>query len=564
MKLKDSQIAARISTSPRFSDWRNKVHRLRRLTAGDITALDQGLGGGSQESNMAPLAKGVGVSELYDILVLDIEEGRTNKLLQSVRTLVFQVSLVFPDVEFEDVDAQLAAINSLYVKDRARRCALRKHRRIALTDYLIGGIGATFAGVRDGFPFIEAVDTLDLTWDLTAPTFDELRWCSRIVRRPLGEWLDDLDAKPASRLLRHLGRNRHESVNDDMIVPLACYYDAHGEQGNEAKFYVADEGGGGVSEDMLVERVANPYGEYSSGERRVCLPFNFTSYVAVPSVRNPISAVEQMLPAQIAIWKTDRLVRDTLDIGAPAREMEEDAYTAESLDEWKEDSTTVLVRKQGRQPLIQSAALDVPARAMEYRQINEQELVAQSGANPYASGNAVKGVKYAAEVNAIQGNAGLVAATIAKDEAAAWAADIGKLLSNGKDYDDEPITLRLRDGDDILELVFDESDPIRGYLRPDGQIVVSEDTLIYQPRDQKMARAGADIEIGLQLAPIFPGYLKKAVEEYLRASGKKNIGDYLAAPEPQMGMDPMMMGGDPSQMPQDEASMAAMASTFGA
>ena len=562
MKLSDAQIAARVSTGVYFSEWRRKIHRLRRLTAGDITALEEwGTRTSSREENMSTLANGARATDLYDILVMDVQEGRSNDLLNAVRTLMLQVSLQFPDVEFEDLDSDLAAVNSAYIKDRAKRCALRKHRRLALSDYLIGGLGCTFTGFRDGMPFTEFVDALDFVWDLTAQTFEDMRWASRTVRRPLGEWLDDLDSKAGAKLLKILGRDRKDSLHEDEPIAIACYYDVIGEEGNEAKFVLSGEDM--VSEDDLIERVANPSGEYTSGARKVVVPFNVTTYLSMPSVRNPIGAVEQMLPAQIAVWKADRIIQDSIDLGTPAREMEEGAYTPESLEAWKEDPTTILVRNKGSQPMIQSEPQDVPPRTLEYRNMNESAIVKQSGANPYASGTPVKGTQYAAEVNAIQGSAGLVAGAIAKDEAAAWVVDVQRLLAVGKDYDDEALLVRLRDGDDVLEIQFDQSNPIREYLRPDAQIVVAEDGLMYKPREQKMAAAAADVQMGMSLAQLFPNFVKKAAEDYLRASGKRNIGEYLEAPAPVMPMgDPMMaQGGAP--MPGD-AAQNAMSSTAGA
>lgn len=559
MKLSDAQIAARVSTGVYFSEWRRKIHRLRRLTAGDISALDEwGSRSTSREENMATLANGARSSDLYDILVMDVEEGRSNDLLNAVRTLMLQVSLQFPDVEFEDLDSDLAAVNSAYIKDRAKRCALRKHRRLSLADYLISGLGCTFTGLRDGLPFTEFVDALDFVWDLTAQTFDDMRWASRTVRRPLGEWLDDLDAKAGSKMLKALGRERKKSLHEDEPIAVACYYDVIGEKGNEAKFVMTGEDK--VTEEDLIERVANPYADYTSGQRQVIVPFNVTTYLSMPSVRNPIGAVEQMLPAQIAVWKTDRLIQDSLDLGTSAREMEEGAYTPESLEAWKEDPTTILVRYQGKQPMIQSPPQDVPPETMAYRNMNESAIVKQSGANPYASGAPVKGTRYAAEVNAIQGSAGLVAGAIAKDEAAAWVVDVQRMLAVGKDYDDEPLLVRLRDGDEVLEIQFDQSNPIRDYLRPDAQIVVAEDGLMYKPRDQKMAMAAADVEMGMSLAALFPNFVKKAAEDYLRAAGKRNIGEYLEAPAPMPMPDPAMQGGG---MPMEDSAQDAMSSTAG-
>jgi hypothetical protein len=172
--------------------------------------------------------------------------------------------------------------------------------------------------------------------------------------------------------------------------------------------------------------------------------------------------------------------------------------------------------------------MEIPQTSLAWRQFHDRELTAQSGANPYASGNKVEGVTYAAEVNAIEGNAGLMAGAIAKDNADLWVRSCRLLLTCGALWDDAPFTALLEN----VPTPFGPANPVKKYLRPDAAIIIREDTMMFQPRDQQIARAKDNLMTVAPLAQMFPQALGAAMEEYQRARGEKNISKYMAGPSP--------------------------------
>lgn len=546
MKLTDKQLASRVASSAFFQRYRRKIHNLRRLTAGDISALDGAGGASSQENEMSSRYK-PGQTELYDLLVTDIEEGRSNKLLQSVRTLTLQVTMRQPEAAFEDLDTTVAAFNTLYLKQITEKCSAEDVFKMGLVDYFIGGLGCFYVGLKDGSPCIDWVDALDVTWDLTAPTFNQIQFGSRVIRLPMYQWLEMF---PGNKKLTQLRGNNED---EDIPVAVACYHDITKGSPNEAYFLLPGEGSQPTEED-LIERTSNQYVAVSGGTMKPCVPLVFMNYLNLPSVKNSTSMVEMMLPAQIALWESDRAIRDAMQVGKATREMEEGAYTEDSLEAWKDDPNEILVRKPGKMPMAVSGSVDINSSTLQYRNNAESEVVAQSGVNPYASGGTVKGTEYAAEVNAIQGNAGLMAGAVAKDVADVWRKIYSRVLAVGAQFDDNPITLNYKAESDDLPLEFDENNPIKEYLQPNARIAVSEDNVAYKSKDQKIQSALADVELGAKL-PMFPQFLPMALEEYLRVRDKKNISAWLQPPVmPAMGMGMPDMTQGQGVLPPDQVA----------
>lgn len=528
MKLPDRVLAARVSQRQQFLPVREKMHRMRRLVAGDISALGE-TGTSAQQSNLDQIYRG-DASQFWDILVTDVEAGRSNKLLQAVRTFAFQVSLGFPDFQFEDLTANEQLINSAYLKARMKCADTKAEARLALMDYLVGGIGAVAIGVREDYPYTDRIDPLDLNWDLTATSFDKVGWASWVIRRPLWEWEEMF---PRAKDLAA----QYANGEPDQIVAVACYYDKFGEGGNLAYFLCSGADSDTVTEEQILERVKNPYHQERAGEMEPWVPVVFMSYLGLPGVKIPVSPVEMMLPAQIALWESDRRIRDIVDKNRAIWEVDENSIDPKHLEAWLDGEVDVLTKKPGSEGMVVKPSIGIDQTLIEYRNANERELTGAGGVNPYASGNPVKDVQYAAQVNAIQGQSGLTASAIAKDVADAWIK-IGKgLLSVGKEYDDEPLVVRSVDGDVMWEERFDrETGPVNQYLRPDADLVVSEDELSFKSKEQKIAQAAAHLQVAMSVAQMYPGVLSKALETYLRAMGERDIAAQLQPP--QQAVDP--------------------------
>lgn len=539
MTLSDEAIARRIGTGANYEAVRGKMHRLRRLTVGDITALEERDGGRGATSIEAELSKLYREeSDLYDVIVTDIEAGRENDLVWCVRNMAHTVSMTHPALTIENLPNDHAAVNQEYFKAIAKRTGARLQVRRSVLDYLIGGLGAVYCGQDGDNQILEGCDILDVTWDLLASTFDQITWASRKVRWPMWRWLKffEGDKKALATLKQQAAR---AEGNEDLPITVECYHDVTGiEDGNEAYFLSVGDSPG---PENILHRGKNLYGEYSAGTRRTVVPIIFLHSLEFPSVKIPMSMVEFMLASQIGVWEADDELRTHIKVAGAYREAEAGTYTPESIDEWKNgERGAVLIRNPGKPPMTPGPGLPLDQNLYKFRQDKKQHLVTQSGVNPYQSG-AAQNVDFASETQAIQAQSGLVAGAIGKDTAEFWQKVGARILANGKDFDENAYTFTMMEGDKPYRMTFDSSDPIGDYLAPDADIVVSEDQVMFQSSDERLKRALADVEFASKMANLFPGLPAWAAEQYLRARKVKDIAKLLtpAAPMPTApGIDP--------------------------
>lgn len=529
--MKDpAQIAIRIrSTREALAEYYDKVHRLRRLTAGDPDALVES---GSQQDPANDKRRET-MSRYGNILVTEFEEGRSNRLLQTVRTLAKQVAHRFPEIEFEDLEAEEAAVNTEYLKrilaPHPIGCGAVQQFERALLDYMTGGMGFIWSGLRKGRPILRAVDTLDMAWDLAAPTIAESRWMSCTVPGALGAWIEQFGADPFAK---YISGNKDSAV--DTPVDLEFYYSVEGDGGMfRVLFKTGDED---VDKDA-VWTGKNPGFFEDQGERTPFLPFDTMFFMELPSVGQPVGIVEQMLPSEVALWRVEKTIRDAADLPS-WWECEDGDYDDAELARIKgaEGPGTVAVRKGGKKGLELKSGAVVMDALLAWRSYHAQELVAHGGANPYASGAPVEGTDYAAEVNAIQGQSGLMAGAITKDSSGLWVRVLRKQLALGQAYDESKYTLMINDAPSTFGPDF----PIAPYLRPMSEIVITEDSTQFQPREMKIQAAIRDLDVALKSAAVAPGAPLEAFKGFLKAKGEKNIDKWLQAPA---GAMPMMPGG---------------------
>lgn len=528
----------RIGTTKSMFHFRTKIHRLRRLVAGDINALDDRVISGGKQGNAIEtmMRKHYKATDenlyFYDILVQDFAEGRSNDLFQTVRTLVLQTANTFPEIEFEGLDPKLAVVNAGYCKDRMNKCHARHQVRMAMADYIISGMGCCSQMIEGDYPVTRYRDLLDMAWDLQAEVPTEMRWAATRITQPLYRWLElfsgsKYNTKPLTDMV---GTNTGVDQPQPKEVPVTLwyYFDIDGPKGSHQIYRAKGE----EVDDTPIFDGVNPYSVPEGKSDIPALPFGFIYHMALPSVKMPPSIVEGMIPAQVAIWEADRHTRDTIKVGKAHYEKQDGAYSPENWDNWMDSvEGTVLTRLSGfANPLHIAEPLPVSDSVLKWRDTNNQSLIAQGGANPYASGNKVEGIAFASEVQAIQGNAGLVSGAIAKDGAEFWMWIAKTYLAFGKKYDDMPCTIQFDDG---IELVFDDADPIRNYLKPEADLVVQEDTILMMSKTQKVQMAAAILTQCMNpiMVQAFPDALSQAFEKFLRANGEKNIQAWLKPPQ---------------------------------
>lgn len=514
------KIVARLDRSRKsLEPYKDKIHTLRSVVAGDPVSL---VSKGNSDDMTDSDVKRAYTSRWPDQFVRDIEEGRANQILRAVRTLGQQVAYQFPEIEADDLPYEEANLHAEYFRQRLGPapigCDAVVHMRRALYDYLCGGMGWIWITMVSGKPVIRYIDTLDCSWDQQATTLGEATWWSCTMRSSLSKWQAMFGKNKFDKYLRQ------KKSEADLPVELEYYFDIEGDKGNWKVLFKT----GDTDVDMTpVYEGPNPCSWDYGGQTVPFLPSECMFFMELPSVRLPIGLVEQMLPSAIALWETDRAISKI--VNNPAfYDAEEDSYDPKQIQAFEDGKTGgFLFRKVGKMPITQHPAMDVPESLMARRSINAQEIVAQGGADPYASGAPVEGTSYAAEVNAIKAAAGLMAGTIAKENADCWIRVLRKFLAKGASSDEWPLVVRHED----VTLTFDESDPIRQYLRPDARFTIRESSTQFMDQQTKIQLAVADMDAAIKYATTPPSPAKdEAYGNYLRARGEKNVEKYLAPP----------------------------------
>ena len=354
-----------------------------------MSALDEG--STSANPNDAPVSRIMKENphQFFDLLITDIEVGRSNDLLQAVRTFSQQVAYTRADIEIEGLDPMLSGINSMYIADRWKRCQAVDQSKRALIDYLSGGYGWAHMCLRDGYPVMEMVDTLRMVWDLTASIPALVEWAAVALDLPLWKW---------RKLFGEEGFLDLKNASKDSPVEVTFYFDLGAGDG-EGTFCAWRTSNGEPVQEEPVKVGKNPY--HMGG--KAVLPFRSMYYFSMPSVIFPVSVAELALPNQIAVWEGEKVAKDIIGRGSPFYEVEENAMDEDQRQRFEDgDIAAIVERKAGTGPVISHPAMEIPQSLDYWIQQNRKAIIGLTGMDPYANGQRVEGIKFAAESNAIQ------------------------------------------------------------------------------------------------------------------------------------------------------------------
>ena len=521
--------------------YRQKTHKLRRITAGDYSAFTpSATGGGGSAADDGALALGISNSNYYSILVNSFITGRSNKLLLAVRTLLMQSSIHFPDVQFNGIEYEEQIVNREWNRIRSSEpplgCDSVLQNRLALLDYLICGIGFTQFYIENGYPKMANLDMLDCCWDPLVRLPSQMTWVAFRVRKPKYYWEQLLGKKAADR-----------GMSPDYPIEMIYYYDIEGAEGTWHMFRSHGENG---IDDKAVFSGNNPYFYYVQDDKVPFLPVESMFHLELPSVRLPIGVVEQMIPNQLALHNTEAHINAVVERGKPFYEHERGAHDENAMKRFlKGDVAAIIDRVPGKGPMEVRPPLEVSQSTLAWQNYQDTQFMSQSGADPYVFSSVQPGTKFAAQVNAQQGAAGLMSTNTTRDYVKFLERGVRKFLAVGKRLDNKPITIQI--GKAHLE--FNEDDPVGQYLRPDAEIFIRDNTTAYMPREQQISEALADVQLAIQLAPIYPNAVGEAFKEYLLARGVKDVDARMA----QLGGMAMSAGATNGQTPPNGATAGA-------
>jgi hypothetical protein len=449
------------------------------------------------------------------IIVTALEQAKSNAILKAIRTLAFQVAYRFPEINFspDELTPNEAVLNSSYLASRLGRapmgCNALPHLQLALMDYLIGGLGFAYIPVSGGKPVVQYADTLDVVWDQNARFPSDMRWCAVRVLKTRKEWRRLFPAISA------------KTGDEDENTWLTFYYDIDDDLGT----YHVFEGGGydrGWSGKPLFSS-GNPCVYNQAGRWVSVLPLKSMAFMSLPSVKAPVSLTESMLPSQLMVWGADANIRDTINRGAGFWEIKEGEVEEDELRKFEAGEIGTHITTKTGQAINQKSPMEVSVSVYKAKTDHEQEIIQQSGANPFATGDRVEGVSFAAQVNAIQGQAGLMAGVIAKENSAFWEAILQTVLMRGKTVDNREIAFNIEG----VRIEFGPNQPINEFLRPDATPVVSEDTMRFASKQEEFSMSSAVLNQALALAQLYPGAIGKAYERFLQSAGIKDPSRFM-------------------------------------
>jgi hypothetical protein len=386
-----------------------------------------------------------------------------------------------------------------------------------LWEALVGGLGWAVCSLEKGIPVVRKADILTAVWDLTDIP-EEATWFAHQISLPMWKWRDMYNVKP-------------ENVDDpDEPCEYWQYFDRTGDAG---KWIITDGEREFLSEDF-------PLPEWNM------VPL---SMFRMPSVHFPVGIVELALPNYKAAVQGERAWRETIRRMPSWYAIRKGSMGADEKDQFEEGEIAAMIEMDDPSAVVTMPGGNIQPTALEWINSQIQQIIEQAGINPYAYGGKVEGIQYAAEVNAIEGNADLTTSWAARAYALAWQRVASCMLKIGAAYDEEPFITVLSG----TRLELGPGDPPNQYLEPSANVVVRESSVIFKPKQQAIMDSVNDLTIAQQMAPLFPNAPKKAYQEYLRIKGEKDPDSWLEAP--MMPMAPGTPTPDPGQ--QGDASQNA-------
>lgn len=507
---------------------KRKMHVLRQFVLGDWSAIDPEAAF-QPDTYLGRKVRETSGSEDFEkwtkILVTEYEEGLSNMLLQTVRNLAFRSCFRTPSIDFEEADPIEAAVMSAYLKRVFADCHAWDHQRAAFLDYLITGYGWTWCSQEASKPAVRMIDSLDMLWDTSVTLLPDTKWRAVRVSRPIGQFIEDFGSEAGfSDLLDAKDGSKPDPTRYDQVATLVYYFDIERTEGTYA--VVRDDQ---LSDDEphFFDHVRNPHYVEHDGYRQAIFPLEAIYYLVLPSTRFSVSTVEMMLAQQIMLRMAERVAAKTMKASNPVTVVHRDAFESADLAKIKEGEVgEVLISKNGQGINVQPG-IDIPKTVIEQRDRAMREIPGNAGDNPYSSGKPIDGIKFASETVAIQNDAGIALPNMALDAADHWRRVASLTIANAR-YHETPLTLRV-DGED---LVFGPDSPISAFMRPDIVPTVSEDSLQWQSRSQRVAQYAQMLQMAANpaVAAVAPNSVRVLYEQALRSFGVTNVAEHFEPP----------------------------------
>lgn len=552
-------------------DWHAKVNTLRGVTLGDPSALngwssndDQNQSEHRKFRNRYPL-----------IMVRDIKAGRNNDLLKYERVLVKGATYSDAQIESKRLVPKRKAIVAQYCVDRMDRCNGFDHVNMCLWDFTMGGAGVAYISQARGYPTFKYVDTLDFMWDPTAEIMADMQWASCSINGTLEYWYNILTSKgkdkvpesfvpylPGGKFFKQpKAKNGNFQENElawDLPFEVQAFYHNDDEEGTYMLFAKTDDDA--WDPEPLYEG-PNPNYFTENGEKQRYLPFETMHFDSIPGMRFPVGVTESMLPAQMELWGALDFIQRRIKNGVPWYEALTDVFSTETqkigfLEAVQEGVVTV--KELGKILPHGSDFGEIPEIIMEIVRESKSQLQSQSGNTAASVGEKTQGVQRATEYKDIMAKGDLTSGTISKALAGFTERGMTKFIGKGRLIDKKPLSVWI----DKREIVLDEKDPVAGYLPEKPQLTISEDSMRYASKAQKLQEAQQLLQIAMSVAQIAgPQGVLKAYRNLLEEAGVDDPDSWITDMAAMQQQQQAQQQGQPGAGMQAQPGQSELATT---
>lgn len=531
----ESLIRSQILSGIRhWESYKTRVDSLTRLVLGDWDVFD---GEGSmlkadhecQKKLFEP--KGL----RYGYLQHSYDEGVTNYLQFQFWSIVASIAYRLPEIGFEGLKPEEAAINAEYLKSifrpEGKVYTADTAMTYALAQRVIGGLGWVAVLFRDGAPYLKKLDVCsEVVWDPKATHPEEAQWAAQCVSAPLSEWVELFDGLPGAKnhfddLLINVHKDFAKAL--DQEVQMVEYWSLTGQHA----WFRADKLD---SEDSFLLLEDSPWFILTSEGKQAFLPLIPHRHLQVPRAGAPHSLVEAMTPYQRSIRNFELTLNTQIEDGQAFWDVVDGSYDEKELDKIGRQGAKV-IRKGNTPPAVQVKGAEVSGSLLEAMEMMKTGLVTAGGGNPYAGGQQAK-VRFSREVEALQANAGLMEAAVAEGYAKHWGDVAYYTLALGKAYDVRPMELTLDD----VTLQFGPEDPVGQFLRLTPDVVIGADSSRWKDPAAEVNKHWNMVQMALQMGQLAPKSALLFYKKLLQAAGERDVAAHLATDAP-MQVDPAAM-----------------------
>jgi len=484
---------------------RQKVYQLRRVAANmlDITSAGSYTQPKKGEGNFA--------DEENDTF----EEARHNPVSSNIDIQAQSLSFSAPDVSWKAVRPGTSFTRRAWYLEMYKRQNYGEMYQWALLDLIIGGEGNIFGGVRDGEPFLEWADDLDVQWDTAFKEWHKKRFVYYTKHLPAAEAVRHYPE--LAKKLRVTEENAGEK-----IVDVTCYWS----KTTEAVLY---------KDEFIVKPKPNEYGRIPGIQGRLFLK---------PGQKYATGSVENQMGTLQLILRLQRAQREVaLRAGSPVGEVRGPVAEG-NIEQIESGEEAVILRfatadgefnwKDGaNMPEVLEKAYD---RAIS------QTLPAESGVDPFMLSQTDVDVDFASQLSFMAGRSGVRGKHTALRFEEMVKDSINLLMDIGAKFA-PPMKLYVQDTEiDFAEMMpmADGRNALAGLLGSDGEILFKPGSMEFKSPAQKLQEVGVFGSV-LQTAQALPPALQpQFISLAAEAFEVDNPDDWAAAVQESILQQQMM------------------------